>query len=365
MADREFKEGHPDSSGGAGGGDQEESQQDPSGSTSLPDAQEVPENPASIDQGEGDDKGEAGAGQGLVASESEDRASVSWDAKEGEKGSDREGGDDAAPEDLGLSITDDELWDEGGGLDEIPLFDELEKEEPGQEREEEDDPTTDDRGSITPEGTETEDTDARSSEDAALVEDDPSESGVPEEEQSGEATHETPLFTYLPFVFSGLNIVLFVAGLVFLVNLLSTPQVSSFKTSKHRDAGFKPVVSHEEKAVTAAQEVAGRDGQGPKINFYTMTLDPFIIPAQLNGELVFFKLKAELVFDDVASKRVFSEREATLRDIIYSELKGIDISSGLSNKNLFSYRRPIMERLNESFSPHRVKDVRLIGFILK
>ncbi len=309
--------------------------------------------------------------EGEMAQEDQDPgATEEAPPEEEEAQADGEGLKDMGSEELGLSITDDELWDEGGGLDEIPLFDEIK----GEEREE---GGEDSSSESSEEGHEAEATPgphegAEEGKDVPLTEEDGEK--VDEEADhtpDSEVEKERDLTFYVPIVISTFNVLLFFFGIVVLVNILheepdlshatlerSNPPSSSTQVKKERSQKAQLT----EGAMVSSgdlKEIKGKRG------FYTMTLDPFIIPAQLNGELVFFKLKAELVFEDVASKRVFSQKESTLRDIIYSELKGIDISSGLSNKSLFSYRRPIIERLNKSFSPYKVTDIRLVGFVLK
>ncbi|NDY43102.1 flagellar basal body-associated FliL family protein, partial [Dissulfurirhabdus thermomarina] len=96
-----------------------------------------------------------------------------------------------------------------------------------------------------------------------------------------------------------------------------------------------------------------------------LTLDPFLIPAHRSGEMVFFKLQAELVVPDISTRQALRRKEAWVRDAIYQELKDIDVSEGLQGNLLYRYRRPILDRLNREFAPLEVEDVRLMGFLMK
>lgn len=305
--------------------------------------------------------------EGEMAQEDQDAGAMEGTPPEEEEAqADGEGLQGMDSEELGLSITDDELWDEGGGLDEIPLFDEIK----GEEKEEGDEDGSGEEVHEAeampspPEG-------AEEGKDVPLTKED-GETGDEEADHTpdSEVEKERDLSFYVPIVISTFNVLLFFFGILVLVNILHEEPDLSHATLERSNppASVQAKKDRSQKAqLTEGATVSSGDLKEikGKRGFYTMTLDPFIIPAQLNGELVFFKLKAELVFEDVASKRVFSQKESTLRDIIYSELKGIDISSGLSNKSLFSYRRPIIERLNKTFSPYKVTDIRLVGFVLK
>ncbi len=97
----------------------------------------------------------------------------------------------------------------------------------------------------------------------------------------------------------------------------------------------------------------------------TLALAPFLIPAERSGELVFFKLEAELIVDSQTTKHELMRKEAWVRDIIYSELKGIDISNGVAGNVLLRYRKPIVDRINRELAPLRVDDIRMVGVLLK
>lgn len=96
-------------------------------------------------------------------------------------------------------------------------------------------------------------------------------------------------------------------------------------------------------------------------DFETLDLDPFLIPAQRDKETIFFKLQVELIVSDAGTKHAIRKKEAWVRDTIYRELKGIDISSGIQKNFLTQYRQPIVRCLNIELAPLRVEDIRLKG----
>jgi flagellar basal body-associated protein FliL len=100
-------------------------------------------------------------------------------------------------------------------------------------------------------------------------------------------------------------------------------------------------------------------------DFETLDLDPFLIPAQRNKGMIFFKLQVKLIVSDAKTKYAIRRKEAWVRDTIYRELKGIDISSGIQKNFLMQYRQPIVRCLNIELAPLRVEDVRLKGNLMK
>jgi len=100
-------------------------------------------------------------------------------------------------------------------------------------------------------------------------------------------------------------------------------------------------------------------------DFETMDLAPFLIPAQRDKEMIFFKLQVELLVSDAKTKHAIGKKEAWVRDTISRELKGIDISSGIQEKFLMQYRQPIVRCLNHELAPLRVEDIRLKGYLMK
>lgn len=54
-----------------------------------------------------------------------------------------------------------------------------------------------------------------------------------------------------------------------------------------------------------------------------------------------------------------------MRDIIYTQLKGIDVNPGEKGNILLKYRRPLLKKLNKRLSPLEIQDIRIMGFLLK
>jgi flagellar basal body-associated protein FliL len=100
-------------------------------------------------------------------------------------------------------------------------------------------------------------------------------------------------------------------------------------------------------------------------NFETFNLAPFIIPVMRQGELVFFKLTVELIVPDMNTKQQLKKREAWVRDAIYTELKGIEVGPGTKGEFLLNYRRPLKQRIEKELAPLEIRDVRLMGYVLK
>ncbi|MEZ0328009.1 MAG: hypothetical protein ABWK15_00290 [Dissulfuribacterales bacterium] len=96
-----------------------------------------------------------------------------------------------------------------------------------------------------------------------------------------------------------------------------------------------------------------------------ISLAPFLIPAQQGGEPVFFKLQVELICRDKQMKEELNRKETWVRDAIYREMKGIDLSAGVQENNINRFRRPILDRINRELAPLYVDDIRLMGTLLK
>jgi len=159
------------------------------------------------------------------------------------------------------------------------------------------------------------------------------------------------------FIVTAVSFLLFVGGVFVVIKMLHT------RTDKTVELPSRYAVSTQKKIVERGSKKEG--SQKAPHGLYTMNLAPFIIPARMNGELAFFKLEVGLLFRDPASKRIFQKREAWVRGIIYSELKGINIGKGSSGLSLSAFKGPIIEHLNSSLSPNRVDDIRLTGSILR
>ncbi|MGQ9745206.1 MAG: hypothetical protein ACUVQV_04285 [Dissulfurimicrobium sp.] len=96
-----------------------------------------------------------------------------------------------------------------------------------------------------------------------------------------------------------------------------------------------------------------------------ITLAPFLIPARQNGEMVFFNVQAELFARDQKTMDALLQKEVWIRDIIYRELKDIDISKDLKENLLTQYQKPIVDHINTELTPLRVENVRLSGSLIK
>jgi hypothetical protein len=72
-----------------------------------------------------------------------------------------------------------------------------------------------------------------------------------------------------------------------------------------------------------------------------------------------------LILSDAETKHAIRKKEPWVRDIIYEELKGIDISSGIQKNFLMQYRQPIVRCLNHELAPLKVEDIRLKGYLMK
>ncbi|NPA95831.1 MAG: flagellar basal body-associated FliL family protein [Thermodesulfobacteria bacterium] len=272
---------------------------------------------------------------------------------------------------LGISVEDDELWEEDE-TEEIPLFeDELldeisQEEEKEQAAQEAGGAAAGDEGSASqgdPEGavaqeasSDEDDSKSRPEHEGPDNEGDEAGEAAPQEAQAPEPSL---LMRLVPWIITGVSSCLLVAG-IFTFWMLwkgavsakpENPQPTPAKTEAPAKNVAKPVAQTEKK-VTAH-------------GFEALDLAPFIIPGKSGGELVFFKLEVELVVPDASTKQKLIRRQAWLRDIIYQELKGLDISSGVKGDILERYRVPLLKRLNKEFAPLKIEDIRLMGYLLR
>ena len=233
------------------------------------------------------------------------------------------------------ALAEDELWDESGDLEDIPLFQELEKRDAQGGPEEA--AAADSPGDAVP-GTE----EAEGQEESE------------EEFSRGRGEEDVITLTlpdrFFPYV-AGAGGVLALLALFLLWHVASTPPA------------VKVIPPPAPQSAPAAQ-APGPAGPSPR-PVETLALTPFLIPGNRNGELVFFKVQAELMVESQAAKHALMRREAEVRDIIYSELKGIDLSNGVSGDVLLRYHKPILDRLNRAFRPIHVDDIRLVGVMLR
>lgn len=276
-------------------------------------------------------------------------------------------GEDAAAEG---TKAEDELWDEGGDFAEIPLFEELADKIAEAESKPKD---------IVEELSSELEAAVTGSEQAAGPE--KTEEPAIDEQQS-----VTSSPSILPWVVSGIACLFILVGswMVWrMYSSLSVPagpaqvqqhvpaapiaatggahQVSSAPVSAKTPAQTGPAVTP---APKMPQEHTNTEAQRLAPLEY-LSLAPFLIPAQQGGDPVFFKLQVELICRDKQMKEELSRKETWVRDAIYREMKGIDLSAGVQENNINRFRRPIMDRINRELAPLYVDDVRLMGTLLK
>ncbi len=292
----------------------------------------------------------------------------------GSVGNDR----DAFGDDLGISLSDDELWDDSGE-DDIPLFDD-----------EPDVPEPHGPGarvaSAARDASEGQ-TDGASAETVAGQGADQDHSQGDESMQAGEdeADPEDIIViggigpAWLPYFISGVASIVLLGGIFVLWGMLSSPVVTVAATDTQAVSSNLPSgqQSHEQTARVEKEPVSraqSKDEVTPvgdvlpiegRQEVETFDLAPFIIPVMRQGELVFFKLTVELVVPDMQTKQELKKREAWVRDAIYTELKGIDVGPGTKGEFLLNYRRPLKKRIEKELAPLEIRDVRLMGYVLK
>ncbi|GEM_PF-981706 len=292
-----------------------------------------------------------------------------------------EGQDDtlSSDDEAHIDITDDELW-EDDDVEEIPLFEEefLEQELEGDNKKEGtpdadiSEPSSQQEGGEDPSASTDPEIEKSTGKKQATTQDDiqdetiaPSVKTDLEEQASNDPTGKSivsekvpgKFIGVLPWIISAVSGILCVLAIVTLLLISSGPAVQGENPER-------PVTKQAIKK--AVQKNIPSLAHGPvRGTVQAIDLAPFLIPAQNAGELVFFKLKVELIVPNATTKQELLKREAWVRDIIYQELKGINISGGIRGDILNHYRRPILNRLNKEMAPLRIEDVRLMGFLLR
>ncbi len=282
-------------------------------------------------------------------------------------------------DEIGITITDDELWEDTDGLDEVPLFDEEELIGDGPAEDEqaatkiEDDAARNmaDReqgqpGSVRPDSSSGRTSDENERPGDVSAEGEPVQSDEPVADD---------LFTFPPWltwVISGIGFVFIIAGILVLWELAG-PYLRGEATDV-AVAGDTSGVSRQKADIVQSDEGSSNGSKDhgntlqskwPSRGIEAIDLAPFLIPAQREGELVFFKLKVELIVPDATTKHALKKKEAWVRDIIYTQLKGIDVNPGEKGNILLKYRRPLLKKLNKRLSPLEIQDIRIMGFLLK
>ncbi len=315
--------------------------------------------------------------------------------EKGPEGSTPEQGADSAPQgssmdddETGIDLGDDELW-EDDDIEEIPLFEEefleqelepeaeskteetgqpLEKKASKKEKEEKPETPSEENAqeensgeSAAEEGPEdTGSSEVEAAEDETSQESrEGSDEQPPEESREASAPEVAGIKGLIPWIVTGLSAGLCVAA-VFTIWLMAS-------SADKRPANPAPVSSkNQQKTMQVPAESALKLAKSPaRGTAQAIDLAPFLIPAQKSGDLVFFKLRIELIVPDATTKQELLKREAWVRDIIYQELKGINISRGVKGDLLTRYRRPLLDRLNKELAPLRLEDIRLMGFLLR
>lgn len=279
--------------------------------------------------------------------------------------------DEESSDDFGAALLDDELWDEEGDLDEIQLFDDVDPDESDKEtlkHESEEENLSDKQGespSDTPDVSTTEEN---------LIRDSDSPDNSPVTSDVGEDVSRTDKKSWVSWTIAGVSGIFLITGLVILWNLtvpllmpcntVADPVISSSVPESAPGSGSPKKISvHGEQAQGLITEATNtyKSLRG----FEIINLAPFLIPAQRAGELIFLKLQAELIVSDAETKDALLQKEVLVRDTIYGELKGVNVSSCVQGNFLMQYRRPIVKRLNQQLAPLKVEEIRLMGFLMK
>ncbi len=300
-------------------------------------------------------------GEGDLPDDAETSADISGDdAVVGSEDASEDGsvGGVADEDEIGISLSDDELWDEGDDLDEIPLFEE-EEEKDGAEAGPVDEAMA---FSLQDEQeghgeSENESSDHSSPEDTESpgagghVLDDKEDEA---EGHGAEVMSQAVLSRWMPWIVTGISAFLFIIGIVVLCMI--------WPSSEDGDRATEPVRAIAPK--TGTNQVKTAREPKPAAGVESINLEPFLLPARQEGELVFIKLYVELIVPDMQTKKSLMLKQAWVRDTIYQELKDITVPAGKGDM-LSMYRRSLIRKLNEEFKPLRIKDLRLSGYLLR
>ncbi len=261
----------------------------------------------------------------------------------------------------------DELWDPTSELDDVSLFDEFASEIAEIEKAEKDKTLKK----------------SSSREDHGLsslleAEEEKTEIIEPKKEELI-LSSETEEKNLIPLIISGIACIFLFAGIYTAWKLIYVPFTSktSIKIEQKTQKKIKPTPEkHEIESQNPAQgkikpektdNIPVSEKQEPVNNlphFETIALSSFMIPATQNGKLVFFNIQISLMVADQHIKKEFIKRETRIRDTIYRELKGADLSKGVDENTLIMFRKPLIDKINEEYSPLKVEDIKLTGYIL-
>ena len=277
-----------------------------------------------------------------------------------------------ADDEIGISLDDDELWDDDSGLDEIPLF------EDDLEQLEEENVTEDfveDNSATGPEdqlNNKNEETDAAFSAEQNNEAETTEDTSLPEENAQLLAQPKS----WLGWLITAISSLLLMFGAFVLYRLYTTPYpvqqpvktdqtAVASPTTKQKTAQQIPKTPQPEPKKAIVSEKTGPENHYRSSGQWeVMALAPFLIPAYQGGELVFFKVQVSLTVPDIETKRAFMRQEARIRNIIYQGLKGIEVQPGYGNV-LYQYRKPLMDELNKALAPLKVIDLKLSGYLMK
>ena len=322
----------------------------------------------------------AGNGPGHVPEESENQLSTEEASQSPEQSS-------ITDDETGINISDDELW-EDDDIEEIPLFEEefleeeLDTEKKAQEPASDAPVAEDNLEHPAADSTEDEQQSENQAQAAKTAEkekptpeslsqetpekptkDHTENPSCPEDMEAQDKGQETAgssfLTSLLPWIVTGVSAAFCVAAIFTIWLIASSAEQHNQLTTKH------PKTNKKASEPAGQQKVPGLAMTPMRGTAQAIDLAPFLIPAQVSGDLVFFKLQVELITPNATTKQQLLKRLAWVRDIIYQELKGINISRGIKGDLLTRYRRPLLKRLNEELAPLRIEDVRLMGFLLR
>lgn len=268
-------------------------------------------------------------------------------------------------EDSLFSLSDDELWDEEGDLADISLF----------EKELEQGTFETDAAAAGGDAKQSvgDGEPPREGDTLATPKTEGAEAEASSTDELSAAGESKPLEQpWLPWAAAGVAAVFLVAGLLVLWHLIA-PQIQN---QVLKGTGMARTGAASQYAVglgDGLQEIRiGPGGQAEPAErsrllpaLEIITLDPFLIPAQQSGELVFLKAQVELLVQGQGTLRKIKRKETWVRDLIYQELKGIDIKPAIQGDFLQQFRRPIQDTLNQELAPLKVSEVKLMGFLLK
>ena len=279
----------------------------------------------------------------------------------------KEAANTESKDEIGIEVEDDELW-EDEEVEEIPLFEEeLLNEIKKDEEKEEEKSKKDDKAHITSE--ESKSVEVESSIESENKDDN---KGVKKDIESVEEAEKSEVvddnnrqellqkvFSLLPWIITFFSTIFCIIAILTIINLWQ----SASSDNTYEESPKQSV--NEGLAAPINKQPTNHPLKKQTVTRQSVDLAPFIIPGRSGGELVFFKLQVELIVPDAITKQALLRRQAWVRDIIYQELKGLDISSGIRGDVLQKYRRPLIVKLNKALSPIKIEDIRLMGYILR